>query len=378
MDSTSPEAEIIDFLLRKEKEEKREPLAWLDMSQWDHEEVPDREWTIRERVPARQAGLFSGEGGTGKSIIELTKNVAHVTGKDWLGSLPELEAGIHLVSEDDNNEVHIRLAAITGHYNVTFKEVVDGGLHVLPLLGQDATLCAPARNGLIQTTALYKQIYEAAGDIKPKNISIDTLSRAYAGSEIDRAQVYQFATHMQALALVSGGSVTVLSHPSLSGIASGSGLSGSTGWQGAFRFHQYLRGIKSETETDNNNARELVFRKNQYGPLGETIMLRYQRGLFLPQARASSFEKLARESKCDEVFMHLLRRHTGQGRNVSDKKTAPNYAPAMFVEEAEAKKDAIRKPELTDAMRRLFAANKIYVESYGKASQLHSRIAVKI
>jgi hypothetical protein len=30
--------------------------------------------------------------------------------------------------------------------------------------------------GKVETTALYKQIYEAAGDIKPKNISIDTLS----------------------------------------------------------------------------------------------------------------------------------------------------------------------------------------------------------
>ena len=37
---------------------------------------------------------------------------------------------------------------------------------------------------------LYRQIYEAAGDIKPKNISIDTLSRAFAGNEIDRVQVY--------------------------------------------------------------------------------------------------------------------------------------------------------------------------------------------
>jgi RecA-family ATPase len=41
-------------------------------------------------VPLNQAGLFSGEGGTGKSIIELMKNVVHVTGKDWLGSMPEL------------------------------------------------------------------------------------------------------------------------------------------------------------------------------------------------------------------------------------------------------------------------------------------------
>jgi hypothetical protein len=41
-------------------------------------------------------GLFSGEGGTGKSIIELMKNVAHVTGKDWLGSMPELGPAIYL------------------------------------------------------------------------------------------------------------------------------------------------------------------------------------------------------------------------------------------------------------------------------------------
>jgi RecA-family ATPase len=73
------------------------------------------------------------------------------------------------------------------------------------------------------------------GDIKPKNISIDTLSRAFAGNEIDRVQVYAFAMHMQALAMVASGSVTILSHPSLQGMSSGSGLSGSTAWHGAFR-----------------------------------------------------------------------------------------------------------------------------------------------
>src|SRR4051794_5436038 len=65
-------------------------LKWLDMSKWDREPVPERKWAIRDRVPLNQAGLFSGEGGVGKSIIELQKDVAHVVGKDWLGSLPEL------------------------------------------------------------------------------------------------------------------------------------------------------------------------------------------------------------------------------------------------------------------------------------------------
>ena len=46
-------------------------LGWQDMARWDSEPVPEREWAIKDRVPLRQAGLFSGEGGTGKSIIEL-------------------------------------------------------------------------------------------------------------------------------------------------------------------------------------------------------------------------------------------------------------------------------------------------------------------
>ena len=52
-------------------------------------------------------------------------------------------------------------------------------------------------------------------------------------------------TAMALLAVVAGASVTVLCHPSLQGINSGSGISGSTAWHGAFRFRQYLRGVKA-------------------------------------------------------------------------------------------------------------------------------------
>ena len=224
---------------------KAATIKWLDMSNWDTEPVPERQWAIKDRVPLNQAGLFSGEGGTGKSIIELMKNVAHVAGKDWLGSLPEPGPAFYIGAEDDKNEIHIRLAAIAGHYGVTFKQLIESGLHVLCLLGEDATLCATGKSGRVEVTALYRQLYEAAGDIKPKNISIDTLSRAFSGNEIDRVQVYAFAMHMQKLAMVAGGSVTVLSHPSLAGINSGSGISGSTAWHGAFRFRQYLTSHKN-------------------------------------------------------------------------------------------------------------------------------------
>jgi hypothetical protein len=266
-EQVKPEAEVLSMQTGarldsgakdESTQDKPPPIPWLDMSNWDSEPVPERKWAIRDRVPLNQAGLFSGEGGTGKSITEMQKNVAHVTGKDWLGSMPEPGPAFYIGAEDDKDELHIRLAAIAAHYGVSFKELIDGGLHVLCLLGEDATLCAAnSKSGKVETTPLYKQLYEAAGDIKPKNISIDTLSRAFAGNEIDRVQVYAFAMHMQALAMVASGSVTVLSHPSLAGIASGSGISGSTAWHGAFRFRQYLTGVKaSDGEQPDGDLRQ--------------------------------------------------------------------------------------------------------------------------
>jgi RecA-family ATPase len=353
-----------------------EPLQFLDMWAWDHQSIPERKWAIRDRVPLEQAGLFSGEGGTGKSIIELMKNVAHVAGKDWLGSNPELGPAIYIGAEDSADEIHIRLAAITKHYDVTFRELVEGGLHVLPMLGKDATLCAVRKSGKIEVTGFYRQLCEIAGDIKPKNISIDTLSRAFAGSEIDRVQVYAFAMHMQALAELAQGSVTVLSHPSLQGISSGSGISGSTAWHGAFRFRQYLKGIKSEGEQQDNDLRELEFKKNQYGPRGESIVLRYQRGLFLPEGGTSNLDKLAREAKADELFLNLTQRFAGQGRNISDKQNSPNYAPNALAEDPEAKKHSIRRADFKAAMSRLFSAGKIHIETYGRPSRPYTKLAV--
>ena len=265
-------------------EHRPPPLKSVDMSNWDHEPVPQREWAIRDCVPLRQVGMFSGEGGTGKSIIELQKNVAHVIGRDWLGMMPEPGPAIYFGAEDDESELHIRLAAIANHHGVTFKELSgDSGLHILPMHGKDATLCAVnVKTGRIETPDLYKQLYEMAGDIKPKNISIDTLSRAFAGNEIDRVHVYAFLMHMQALAIVERINHGALCHPSLAGINSGSGLSGSTGWHGGPRFRQYLTGVKAEAgEQPDGDLRQLEFKKNQYGRINKAAVLRYQHGLFL-------------------------------------------------------------------------------------------------
>jgi RecA-family ATPase len=161
-------------------------------------------------------------------------------------------------------------------------------------------------------------------------------------------------------------------------MTSGSGISGSTAWHGAFRFRQYLKGIKPEGgEQPDNDLRELEFKKNQYGPLGETVVLRYRNGLFLPEGSMSSLDKVAREARADNVFLDLLERFDSEGRNVSDKPTANAYAPTAFAHEAEAKTQHLRKADFEAAMRRLFKDCKIHVEQYGRPARPASRIAIK-
>ena len=356
------------------------PIQWLDMSGWDNIPVPSRKWAIRNRVPLNQVGLFSGEGGTGKSIIELMKDVAHVVGDtDWLGSIPEQGPAFYLGAEDEADEIHIRLDAIARHYKTTFRALIAGGLKVLPLLGQDSMLCVQSgRGNHIETTPLYRQLYEAAGDLKPKNISIDTLSRAFGGDEINRVQVYAFAMHMQALAKVAQGSVTILSHPSLSGMASGSGISGSTAWHGAFRFRQYLKGVKAEDDADpaDDDLRELEFKKNQYGPRSRPVILRYVDGLFLPVNGATDPERVAREARADGCFVNLLRKYRERGDDVSHKSKSHYYAPRLFVEETAAREHKFRQSEMEDAMRRLMDGGRVMVELFKKGDRSQARLVL--
>jgi hypothetical protein len=157
----------------KQPEQGVAPFPWLDMSKWDDEPIPPRKWAIPDRVPANQAGLFSGEGGTGKSIIELTKDVAHVAGKDWLGSLPEPGPAFYIGAEDEVDEIRRRLHAIAVHYGVTFKELITGGLRVRCMLGEDATLCVVGKSGKVEVTPLYRQLFEAAATSSPR-ISLST------------------------------------------------------------------------------------------------------------------------------------------------------------------------------------------------------------
>lgn len=240
--------------------------------------------------------------------------------------------------------------------------------------GEDAVLGAPNRYGIIEPTELYNQILEEAGDLKPKCIALDASADVFAGNEIDRGQTRQFVSLLRKLAGVCDGSVILLSHPSLTGISSGTGISGSTAWHNSVRARIYLTSAKPEKdEQPDNDLRELVFKKNQYGKIGDNVIMRYQKGLFLPEKGLSSLEVAATEQDAEQIFLALLAQYARSGVNVSHKERANNFAPRLFANEPEAKKLPRALKALTGAMSRLFKANKIHVEIYDRHG--HERIA---
>jgi RecA-family ATPase len=352
------------------------PLPFINIAAWHDQPVPERVWTVKDRIPASNVALLSGEGSVGKSILALHLAAAVVLGRDWLGTMPEVGAALVVCCEDDETELWRRLDLIFAYYGAAYTEFKD--MHLIALAGQETLMAAPDRNGLIQSTKLFERIREAACDIRPKLIVLDNSADIYGGNENDRAQVRQFIGILRGMAIAAGAGVLLTSHPSLTGISTGTGLSGSTAWNASVRSRLYFkRAVTDRDEEPDPDLRVLEVMKNNYGPVGETMNLRWKNGLFLPVGGVTNLEKLAAEQVAEQLFLTLLDQFNGQGRNLSDKQNAPNYAPTVFANDKQARERGIKKAAFKVAMNNLFAAGKICLEPYGPPSRGTSKLAYR-
>jgi RecA-family ATPase len=359
-----------------------QPLPFINMSTWDSVAPPARQWLVVDYIPLRQVTLMSGEGAIGKSILLLQLLASTALRREWIGDLFSKPGPvIYLGAEDEQDEIHRRLAAILDHYGACFSDLIAGGFKALAYAGKDAVLAEFDRNGRIKPTALYRSLHAEAVALQPSAIVVDTVSDVFLGDEIKRDQVRQFGSLMRQLAIDGNAAAIMASHPSLTGMKTGSGLSGSTHWHNTVRARAYFRKPASDEQDDGDDEhqpddgrRELQFMKNQHGPLARCIQLQWQNGLWLPPAPKGKADKQAdAERKVEDLFLTLLRRLTDQGRNVSDK-TGTSYAPAQFAKQPEAKAGKITGKAFAAAMERLFAAKKIRVVTEGPPSRPRTKL----
>ena len=363
--------EPVDDRLEQDDDDQPGPLLSFRLSDLAGLPVPERRWIVPDLIPEGTVTLLGGDGGIGKSLLSLQLAVARNLGGYWAGKRVEAGHTIFYTAEDGRRETHIRSVDVAHWAQVGLADLPN--VEIIPIESGDALLAIPAgRGGKLKTTARLAQLEAKLQENPGSLLILDTLADVFGGDENIRSQARQFIGILRGLCVRHQATVLLLSHPSVAGMASGSGLSGSTAWNNSVRSRLYFEVVKGDggDEVD-PDLRVLRTKKANYGPLGEGIRLRWRAGAFVPDNGKDSFAMMASQAKADRVFLDLLRAYDDEGRHVSASPSA-NYAPSVFAKDPRA--EGVSKKSFCDAMNRLFDARRIRVEEFGRASRRITRI----
>jgi RecA-family ATPase len=316
--------------------------------------------------------MLSGDGGTGKSLLSLQLACAVALGHQWIGFPVASGRAMFVSAEDDVDELHRRVIDITRADAVTLANL--DRLTIRSLAGEDALLAMlTGRTGALVPSPLFYELDRRIETEQPALVILDTLADLFPGNENDRAQARHFIGLLRGLAIRHACAVVVLAHPSLSGLNSGSGTSGSTGWNNSVRSRLYFERVLSDGYEQDPNARALRTMKANYGRTGGEIRLMWREGVFAARPEETGLDRMARNAKAERVFLKLLRTFDEQGRTVSES-GGRNYAPKAFSEHPDS--EGCTKAALKNAMDALFSKGAIRLEKTGPASKQRRHIVL--
>ena len=346
-----------------------QPLALVTPPEWDGMPLEPVAWTARGRLPKGDVTVLSGDGGTGKTTIGLQLCCDVTRGApDWLGAIIEDGPVLFYSAEETEREIRRRLACIASTRGFSLSDLTRLHLHFAE--PDNCTLGIASPRGVIERTERFHSLKSTMDEIRPGLLVVDSVAAVYGGLQNDRGQARAFISLFRRLAIDARAAVLLLDHPSLSGMASGSGRAGSMDWSNAVRSRLYLRAVPGD-DFSTRDLRELEVMKSNYGPAGEVVRLKWQDGTFVPEGNISSLDKLAAEAQVDALFLKLLDIFAAQGRSVSQHKSSA-YAPSAFARHPDAR--GVTSQAFARAMERLFHVGKIKVEKFGPPSKQREKI----
>ena len=164
---------------------------------------------------------------------------------DWLGMKVKQEPVLFVTSEDDRKDVNLNLRAILKEEGKSLAHCPD--LHILPLADRDACLAAASTKlGAIAATPLWHALVRVVERLKPRLVIFDALADLFGGEENSRRHARGFIVLLKQLAIRQKLAVVLIAHPSLTGMDTGSGLSGSTDWHNGPRARLYFQRPKDK------------------------------------------------------------------------------------------------------------------------------------
>ncbi len=338
-------------------------------------DTPERRWLVHEWIPWGNVTMLSGDGGVGKSLLLQQLLTCAAIGRDWLGQRVEPVKAMGVFCEDDVDELRRRQDDINAHLNIGPEDLTN--LRWICRTGEDnALMTFPLNDAPGERTPFFQQVLNATKNHGAQLVGLDALHDFFVGNENVRPQARGFINSLRSLATDTDGSVVLTAHPSLSGLGSGSGMSGSTAWNNTVRSRLYLTRPKDEGDTD-QNERVLQRKKANYAGSGDEIRLTWANGVFTHQPQEIGIvDAAARGIRADRVFLELLATSTKNGVNVSPSPTSRNNAPLQFSNEPRNDREGCTKKDFERAMRRLLKIGKIKSVKYGPPSAQTHRLMI--
>ena len=261
--------------------------------------VPARRWRVPSWIPQAETTLLAGDGGSGKTTLTLQLAVACAAGTEWLGMKVEPCPVLYVSAEDPTDELHFRLDQIRAQLQ---QPASLAALHVLDLAGEPATIASFSKDGQIKLTALFNYIENVAQKRKAGLVIFDAAADFFGGNENERSEVRAFIGALRGLAMRLDAAVLILAHPSVDGIKTGRGYSGSTHWNNGVRSRlTFTKPDKEEKEAKPDpDLRMLELSKSNRSRAGEQIFMRWKEGAF----KADFISVMAHAEHAKAIFIH--------------------------------------------------------------------------
>ena len=269
--------------------------------------VPEREWALDQWFPYKTVGMLFGAGGIGKTLIahQLANCVA--TGRDFFGIAVKQMPVLCILCEDDSLEIKRRQLDINQWAGLTEFDTGPENLTLWPRIGDDNILVTFPSQGEAKSGSFFeklcKKIEHTKGDNDNILVILDTAADLYGGSENTRREVNTFIkTYLGALVNKYNATVIVLAHPSLTGLSTGSGLSGSTAWENSVRSRAYL-----ERSKDTEELLILSRKKSNYSAIGANtdITLIWENGVLVVPSSPDQIDRINQTKLKGEILTEI-------------------------------------------------------------------------
>ena len=291
------------------------------VADWQGKPVPGREWTWNHWLPKATVAGLGGPPGAAKSLLAQQICTFKALGRSFLNADMSIGAALYITCEDDFDELQRRQSHINAALNIDMDDIPD--LHLDSWIGQDARLITTEKG--LSRTPLFYALDTLMGDLKAEMVFLDLLADMWDGQESDRQQVNQYVkANLAYLAQRHNATLCGLYHPSLTGISTGTGNSGSTAWEGSFRSRLYL------AKDEDTDTRTLSRMKANYAATGDENRLVWTDGYLLPESSMQKSELEKREETYVAAFLECLQVCEAKKIPVSPTNSAANYYGKKF------------------------------------------------